>query len=46
MKQYILIALAVLAGKYVDVPPWMMIFSAVSIIWAARELKMAEWKWN
>lgn len=38
MKQYILIALAVAAGRYVDVPLWQVVLTAAGAIWAVKQL--------
>lgn len=39
MKQYILIALAIAAGRYVDAPLWQLILTVVALIWAVEKLK-------
>lgn len=39
MKQYILIAIAVLAGRYVDVPVWQVALTVSGAVWALRQLK-------
>lgn len=43
MKEYTLIAVCMLAGKYVDVPIWLNIFFGISAAWAARQMK-ADWQ--
>ncbi|WP_291815706.1 hypothetical protein [Blautia sp.] len=43
MKQYILIAVCMLAGKYVDTPIWLNIFSGISMVWVVRQMK-ADWQ--
>ena len=40
MKEYMLIAVCMLAGKYVDIPIWLNIFFAA---WAVRQMK-ADWQ--
>ena len=39
MKQYIIIILAVLAGRYVDVPVWLNIFVGASTLWVTTQLE-------
>ena len=43
MKEYMLIAVCMLAGKYVDVPIWLNIFFGISAAWAVRQMK-AYWQ--
>lgn len=38
MKQYILIVLAIAAGRYVDVPLWQVVLTAVGAVWAVKQL--------
>ena len=42
MKEYMLIAVCMLAGKYVDIPIWLNIFFGISAAWAVRQMK-ADW---
>lgn len=39
MKQYILIAVAIAAGRYVDVPLWQVILTVIGMIWTVKKLK-------
>ena len=39
MKQYIIIALCILAGKYVDIPVWFNILFGISAYWAISQFK-------
>lgn len=39
MKQYILIALAILAGRYVDMPVWFTILYVAAGLWGMKKLK-------
>lgn len=39
MKEYILIAACMLAGKYVDVPIWLNIFLGILAAWAVRQME-------
>lgn len=39
MKQYILIALAILAGKYVDLPIWLNVFFGIASFWAISQVE-------
>lgn len=39
MKEYMLIAVCMLAGKYVDVPIWLNIFFGISAAWAVRQME-------
>lgn len=39
MKQYILIAIAVFAGRYVDVPTWQVVLTVTGMIWTVKKLK-------
>ena len=39
MKQYILIALCILAGKYVDLPIWLNVFFGISAYWAVDQIR-------
>ena len=41
MKQYIIIALCILAGKYVDMPVWLNILFGMSACWAVDQLRRA-----
>lgn len=43
MKEYMLIAVCMLAGKYVDVPIWLNIFFGISVAWAVRQMK-TDWQ--
>lgn len=43
MKEYMLIAVCMLAGKYVDMPIWLNIFSGIATVWAVRQMK-ADWQ--
>lgn len=43
MKEYMLIAVCMLAGKYVDAPIWLNIFFGISAAWAVRQMK-ADWQ--
>ena len=43
MKEYMLIAVCMLAGKYVDIPIWLNIFFGISAAWAVRQMK-ADWQ--
>lgn len=43
MKEYMLIAACMLAGKYVDMPIWLNIFSGISMVWVVRQMK-ADWQ--
>ena len=45
MKEYMLIAVCMLAGKYVDIPIWLNIFFGISAAWAARQME-ADWQGN
>lgn len=42
MKEYMLIAVCMLAGKYMDVPIWLNIFFGISAAWAVRQME-ADW---
>jgi len=37
MKQYIIIALCILAGKYVDIPIWFNILFGISAYWTISQ---------
>ena len=37
MKEYMLITVCMLAGKYVDIPIWLNIFFGISAAWAVRK---------
>ena len=37
MKEYMLIAVCMLAGKYVNIPIWLNIFFGISAAWAVRD---------
>lgn len=39
MKQYIIIAACILAGKYVDIPVWFNILFGISAYWAVSQFK-------
>ena len=39
MKQYIIITLSILVGRYVDVPVWLNIFTGVSTLWVMTQLE-------
>ena len=39
MKQYIIIALCILAGKYVDIPVWQNVFFGMAAFWAVSQFK-------
>ena len=39
MKQYIIIALCILAGKYVDIPIWFNILFGISAYWAVDQFR-------
>lgn len=39
MKQYILIALAILAGKYVDLPIWLNVFFGIASFWTISQVE-------
>lgn len=41
---YIIIALALLGGKYVDMPMWQLIIITVATVWAIRQLEGGEWR--
>lgn len=38
MKQYIIIALCILAGKYVDIPIWLNVLFGISAYWVVDQL--------
>lgn len=38
MKQYILIALAIVVGRYVDVPLWQAVLTVAGAIWVVKQL--------
>jgi hypothetical protein len=42
MKQYIIIALCILAGKYVDIPIWFNILFGISAYWAVDQLRKVQ----
>lgn len=42
MKQYIIIALCILAGKYVDIPVWFNILFEISAYWAVDQLRKVQ----
>ena len=42
MKQYIIIALCILAGKYVDIPIWFNILFGISAYWAVDQLRRVQ----
>lgn len=42
MKQYIIIALCMLAGKYVDIPIWFNILFGISVYWAVDQLRKVQ----
>lgn len=44
MKQYIIIALCILAGKYVDIPVWFNILFGVSTYWAVDQFRRVQEK--
>lgn len=39
MKQYIIIALCILAGKYVDIPVWLNVFYGIASFWAISQME-------
>ncbi|MDD7142855.1 MAG: hypothetical protein PUI73_03560 [bacterium] len=39
MKQYIIIALCILAGKYVDLPIWLNVLFGMSAFWAISQVE-------
>ena len=43
MKQYIIIALCILAGKYVDIPVWQNVFFGMAAFWAVSQINR-EWE--
>ena len=43
MKKYIMIALCILAGKYVDIPIWINILFGIAAAWSAKQLER-EWE--
>ena len=43
MKEYTLIAVCMLAGKYVDIPIWLNIFFGISAAWVVRQMKV-DWQ--
>ena len=43
MKEYMLIAVCMLAGKYVDIPIWLNIFFGISAAWAVRQME-TDWQ--
>lgn len=38
MKEYMLIAVCVLAGKYVDAPIWQTAFAVAGAVWAMNQM--------
>lgn len=42
MKQYIIIALCILAGKYVDIPVWFNILFGIYTYWAVDQLRKVQ----
>ena len=42
MKQYISIALCILAGKYVDIPVWFNILFGISAYWAVDQFRRVQ----
>lgn len=42
MKQYIIIALCILAGKYVDILVWFNILFGVSAYWAVDQFRRVQ----
>lgn len=38
MKQYILIAMSIAAGRYVDVPLWQAVLTVAGAIWVVKQL--------
>lgn len=42
MKQYIIIAACILAGKYVDIPVWFNILFGISAYWAVDQLRRVQ----
>ena len=42
MKQYIIIAICILAGKYVDIPIWFNILFGISAYWAVDQLRKVQ----
>lgn len=42
MKQYIIIAACILAGKYVDIPVWFNILFGISAYWAVDQLRKVQ----
>nr|DAI71891.1 MAG TPA: hypothetical protein [Caudoviricetes sp.]DAN01731.1 MAG TPA: hypothetical protein [Caudoviricetes sp.]DAZ59731.1 MAG TPA: hypothetical protein [Caudoviricetes sp.] len=43
MKQYIIIAACVLAGKYIDIPVWLNIAFAITTCWTVKQINK-EWE--
>ena len=39
MKQYIIIILCILAGKYVELPIWLNVFFGMSAFWAISQVE-------
>lgn len=39
MKQYIIIALCILAGKYVELPIWQNVFFGIASFWAISQVE-------
>jgi hypothetical protein len=42
MKQYIIIAACILAGKYMDIPTWLNILFGISAYWAVDQLRKVQ----
>ena len=43
MKEYTLIAVCMLAGKYVDIPIWLNIAFAITTCWTVKQINK-EWE--
>lgn len=39
MKQYIIIALCILAGKYIDIPVWQNVLFGMAAFWSVSQIK-------
>jgi hypothetical protein len=39
MKQYIIIILCILAGKYIDLPIWLKVFFGIASFWAISQVE-------
>lgn len=42
MKQYIIIALCILAGKYIDIPIWANVFFGMAAFWSVSQVESAK----